>query len=83
MKVIKYVDVYPSNTGKNDIFFTDENCLSQKMDGCKRYKVIVNIPDYHQVDGQLGPNKKIEVLETTDLEQVKVIEVVDKLVKEK
>ncbi len=77
MKIVKYIDVFPFSTGKNDVFCVDENCLSMKSLESKRYRVIIDVPDFHQVDGQLGPNKKVEVLETTDPAQVKVVEVID------
>lgn len=77
MKIVKYIDIFPFSTGKNDVYFNDENALCQKPEGCKRYRVIIDVPDFHQVDGQLGPNKKVEVLETTDPAQVKVVEVMD------
>lgn len=77
MKIVKYIDVFPGTTGKGDVFFNDENCLTMKQPDTKRYRVIIDVPDFHQVDGQLGPNKKVEVLETTDPAQVKVVEVMD------
>ena len=74
MKIVKYIDVFPFSTGKNDVFFVDENCLSIKGDNCKRYKVIVDVPDFHQVDGQLGPNKAVEAIETSQPAPVKVVD---------
>jgi len=77
MRIVKYIDVFPFSTGKGDIWFVDENTLSQKGDNCKRYKVIVDVPDFHEVDGQLGPNRGVEILESTKPAQVKIVEVIE------
>ena len=59
MKVITYIDVYPWTTGKGDIYFTPENNIQKKIgDKCKRYRVVIDVPDFHEIDGTIKANSE-------------------------
>ena len=62
MKIELYVDVWPGM--KNQAMYATDSPM-RKSEGCKRYKIVANIPDY-AFTGEIDGNAPVNTVEEVD-----------------
>lgn len=62
MTIIKFLDIYPWTTGKEDVFLYSDTSTPKKPENAKRYRLVIEVPDFKEVDGTI----KVKGTETAD-----------------